>query len=184
MWEKIKEKIKNFFNIKTNKNLIFTLITAGVIVLSIIVDQITKHIVSSKMALYQSIPIIKNVLHITYIKNEGAAFGMLANHRWVFMVISTIAIIALIVYLFGFCKENRFVKIGLALVIGGGIGNMIDRTSLGYVVDMIDCQFINFYIFNVADSCVCVGAGVIFLGIILAITKEKKKQTKEEKEEK
>ena len=181
MWEKIKEKIKNFFSIKNNKNLIFTVILACVVVLSIIIDQITKLIVSSKMAIYDSIPIIKNVLHITYIQNEGAAFGMLADHRWVFMVLSTVAIIGIAIYLFGFCKENRFVKIGLALVIGGGIGNMIDRIVLGYVVDMIDCRFINFYIFNVADSCVCVGAGLIILGIILAIVKEKKSTNKEEK---
>lgn len=171
-----KEKLKNLFSPKTNNNLILTIILSCVVALSIIVDQITKLLVSSKMALYQSIPVIKNVLHITYIQNEGAAFGMLANHRWVFIVISTIAILAIGVYLFLYCKENRIVKIGLALIVGGGIGNMIDRLALGYVVDMIDCRFINFYVFNVADSCVCVGAGLIFLGIILSILKEKKEQ--------
>ena len=100
----------------------------------------------------------ENVLHLTYVKNEGAAFGMLADHRWVFMIFSTVAIIGLSIYLFGFSKDTRWVKISLAMIIGGGIGNMIDRVLLGYVIDFIDFTLINFAVFNVADSFVTVGA--------------------------
>ena len=88
--------------------------------------------------------------------------------------IAIVAIIALGIYLFGFCQESMLTKIGNALIVGGGIGNMIDRVLLGYVVDMIDCRFIDFYVFNVADSCVCVGAGIVALGIILTFIKEYK----------
>ena len=192
MWEKTKEKLKIFFSAKTSNNLVFIIVLSCVIILAIIIDQITKAIISSTMEDGQSIPIIKHVLHMTYIKNEGAAFGMFANHRWVFMVISTIAILAIGVYLFGFCKETRFIKIGLAMIIGGGIGNMIDRVILGYVVDMIHNPFVKYYnfnvmqleefpIYNIADSCVCVGAAIIFIGILVSAIVEKKQEAKEEK---
>lgn len=139
---------------------------------SILVDQIVKIIISSTMDVGETIPVIKDIFHFTYIRNEGAAFGMLSEHRWVFMIISSVAIVAMCVYLFKFCKERMLTRIGIALVIGGGIGNMIDRIFLGYVVDMIDCRFIDFYVFNVADSCVCVGAGIVFLGVLLDTIKE------------
>lgn len=146
-----------------NFNIILIIIAAG----GIAIDQITKIIVSSTMQLNDTLPIIKDVLHITYIRNEGAAFGMLSNHRWIFMTASAIAIVALCVYLFRFSKDTKLIKIGIALIVSGGIGNMIDRTVLGYVVDMIDFRLINFYVFNVADACVSVGAAVLILGIIL-----------------
>ena len=148
-----------------NFNVILIIIAAG----GIAVDQITKIIVSANMQLNDTLPIIKDVLHITYIRNEGAAFGMLSNHRWIFMTASAIAIVALCVYLFRFSKDTKLIKVGIALIISGGIGNMIDRTVLGYVVDMIDFRLINFYVFNVADACVSVGAAVLILGIILLI---------------
>lgn len=148
------------------------IILLSVIGASILVDQIVKIIISSTMSVGETIPVIKDIFHFTYIRNEGAAFGMLSEHRWVFMIISSVAIVAMCIYLFKFCKERMLTKIGIALVIGGGIGNMIDRIFLGYVVDMIDCRFIDFYVFNVADSCVCVGAGIVFLGVLLDTIKE------------
>ncbi|MBO5287395.1 MAG: signal peptidase II [Clostridia bacterium] len=155
-----------------------TIITASIVAVVIIVDFITKALVHNLMALGQSIPLIKGVLHLTYIRNEGAAFGMLSEHRWVFMVVSVVAILAIGVYLFIFSKEGMLSKVGLALIVGGGIGNMIDRISLGYVIDMIDfCPFEFWvWIFNVADSCVCVGAGIVILSLILDLTKESKRK--------
>lgn len=158
------------------------LILIGIILGGIGIDQLTKILVSSNMEVYESIPVIPKVFDITYIHNKGAAFGMLSNHRWVFMVVSTIAIVAMSIYLFRFCKEGMFFKVGLALVISGGIGNMIDRIFLGYVVDMIEATFIetlfgwSFAIFNVADSFVCVGAGIVIFCLIRDIIKESKKE--------
>ena len=148
------------------------IILLSVIGASILVDQIVKIIISSTMSVGETIPVIKDIFHFTYIRNEGAAFGMLSEHRWVFMIISSVAIVTMCIYLFKFCKERMLTRIGIALVIGGGIGNMIDRIFLGYVIDMIDCRFIDFYVFNVADSCVCVGAGIVFLGVLLDTIKE------------
>ena len=150
------------------------IILISTIIASIGIDQIIKGIVRANMSVGETVPVIEDVFHITYIRNEGAAFGMLADHRWVFMSLSTVAIIAIGVYLFKFCKETLFTKIGFALIIGGGIGNMIDRISLKYVVDMIDCRFIDFYVFNFADSCVCVGAAMVCIGFILSIYRDYK----------
>ena len=150
------------------------LILIGVIAVSVIADQISKLIVVNSMALGETVPVIEDVFHFTYIQNRGAAFGMLANNRWVFMILSTVAIVVMCVYLFKYCEESTFTKIGMALIIGGGIGNMIDRVALGYVIDMIDCRFIDFYVFNVADSCVCVGAFMVGLGYLLSSIKASK----------
>ena len=158
------------------------LILIGVILGGIGIDQITKIIVSSNMELYESISVIPKTFNITYIQNRGAAFGMLSNHRWVFMAVSILAIIGMCVYLFRFSKEGMFFKVGLALIISGGIGNMIDRIFLGYVVDMIEATFIetlfgwSFAIFNVADSFVCVGAGIVIFCLIRDIIKDSKKE--------
>ena len=158
------------------------IILVSIILGGIALDQLTKILVLNLMELGQSIKLIPNVLNITYIQNRGAAFGMLSEHRWVFMVISTVAIIGIGVYLFGFCKERMMIKVGLATIISGGIGNMIDRTAYGFVVDMIDFCLFDFWvwIFNVADACVCVGAGIVILGIILDIVKEAKKKKQDD----
>ncbi len=161
------------------------IILISIILGSVLVDQIVKIIIDSTMAVGQTVPVIEDVFHLTYVQNRGAAFGMLANNRWVFMIISTVAIAAMSVYLFKFCTESMLTKTGFALIIGGGIGNMIDRIILGYVIDMIDCRFIDFYVFNIADSCVCVGAGIVALGFILSAVKEyKSKKAKDLNEDK
>ena len=145
---------------------------------SIGIDQLTKLLVLKFMELYESIPLIENVLHITYIQNRGAAFGMLAENRWVFMVLSSVAIVGIGVYLFRFCRERMLLQMGLALILGGGVGNMIDRIAYGYVVDMIDFWPFDFWvwIFNVADACVCVGAGIVLLSLALDIIGEIKQK--------
>lgn len=133
---------------------------------SVALDQLTKWIAVLYLRPVESVPLWEGVLHLTYVENRGAAWGMLADHRWVFMVFSTIAIVGLGIYLFGFSKEPTWVKVSLALVVGGGIGNMIDRVFLGYVVDFIYFAVINFPVFNVADSCVTVGAGILMFYFI------------------
>lgn len=157
------------------------IILISIIVGGIILDLITKLLVAGLMYLGQSIRIIPGVLNLTYIQNEGAAFGMLSNQRWIFMVISTIAIIGIGIYLFGFCKERMLLKVGLALIISGGIGNMIDRIAYGYVIDMIDFCLFSFWkwIFNVADSFVCVGAITVLVALVLDVIKDAKKKKEE-----
>lgn len=101
---------------------------------------------------------------------------MLADHRWVFMILSTVGIAAMLVFLCFQKKDIMWNRIALCFIIGGGIGNMIDRIRLGYVVDFIDCRFIDFYVFNIADSFVCVGCVMYLIGIIYVEYKNSKQK--------
>lgn len=160
-----------------------TLILIAVIVGVIGLDQLTKWLAVVNLQGEPSFPLWRDVLHFTYAENTGMAFGMLKDHRWVFMVFSTIAIVALAVYLFRFRPESRWMQISMAFIIGGGIGNMIDRIFLGYVVDFIDFTLINFAVFNVADSFVCVGAGMMILYLIIDLVREIKLEKAKKAEE-
>lgn len=158
------------------------IIYSAIIALGIILDQLTKWLVCKYMTLYQSIPLIKDFLHITYTTNDGAAFGMMDEHRWIFIVISSVAILAFTAYLYLGHAENLLYAVALSMVISGGIGNMIDRlgigfyvnpvTGMGEVIDFIDFCGIWNAIFNGADSFVCVGAGLLILALILDLKKE------------
>ena len=153
--------------------LILALVILGVVGL----DQLTKALAVAYLQPQGEIPLWKGVLHLHFVRNEGAAFGMFSNHRWIFMVFSTVAILGLTVYLFRFCKEKMWAKVALAMVIGGGIGNMIDRLSTGSVVDFIYVALIDFAVFNVADSFVCVGAGILAVYLILTAIREEKRKS-------
>ncbi len=158
------------------------LIGVAIIVLGIIVDFVSKRIVATQMALGQSIPLWQDVLHITYVQNRGAAFGMMAGSRWIFITVSSIAIIAFAFYLI-YTKSNRAIWIfAISMMASGGIGNMIDRIWLGYVVDFIDFTLINFAVFNIADSLICVGAGLMILDLVLDFI-ETSKELRKSKEE-
>lgn len=171
--------------------LIWLLVIAGVIIL----DQGSKALVMYGLGLDEvgeSIPIIKNVFHFTHVRNTGAAFGMLGaeNERWIFIVISTIGIVALLVYLWKFRPESKWACSALAMIIGGGIGNMIDRCfrvgevrgeSRHYVFDFLDfCAFPDLWkwTFNVADAFVCVGAGILMVWCIWSFVVELKNDKK------
>lgn len=158
----------------------------GVLLLVVLLDQITKMLIVNHFELGESLPVIKDVLHFTYILNEGAAFGMLADHRWVFLILSTVSVLGITVYLVLRSKKiSTLWGIAMGMIAGGGIGNMIDRVwngevfGSGAVIDFIDfCAFPQLWswIFNVADAAVCVGAGLIFLAVILDEIKESRKR--------
>jgi signal peptidase II len=148
----------------------------------IFADQLTKWLCVALLEGTQSVYIIPDVLRLTYVENRGAAFGMLDEHRWVFLLLSTVAIIGLFIFLAKKPPESRLAWAGFTLVIGGGIGNMIDRVMLGYVIDFIDfCAFPNLWkwVFNIADACVCVGVGILMLWLILDMVKEYKQEKQE-----
>lgn len=154
--------------------LIWIMIIAGVIFL----DQLSKWLTVINLDLYETFPLIDGVFHFTYVRNTGAAFSIFnePDERWIFMSISTVALIGLSVYLWKKRKESKLLCVALSFIIGGGIGNMIDRCILKYVIDMLDFRLINFAIFNVADSFVCVGVGLFALAVILEEIEEMKKE--------
>lgn len=149
-----------------------TIVLIAIIAGIICLDQVTKWLAVVFLQGEASFPLWREVLHFTYAENTGMAFGMLKEHRWVFMVFSTLAIIGLAIYLFRYRPEGRWMQISMAFIIGGGIGNMIDRIFLGYVVDFIDFTLIDFAIFNVADSFVCVGAGIMIVLLFVELVNE------------
>ena len=159
----------------------------AVITLSVILaDILSKYLVIQLLVpLNRSVTIIPKVLDFTYVENRGMAFGLLADNRWVFMIISVIAIAALMVYLWKFRPDSRFACLALSMIAGGGIGNMIDRVFLGYVVDFIDfCAFpkLWMWVFNVADAFVCVGAGMLIVWLIVSMIREYKLQKQQKAE--
>lgn len=159
------------------KILVAQIIAVVLILVGVGLDQLTKYLVVSNMALHESIDIIPGVFRFTYIQNDGAAFGSLDNARWVFMVLSTVAIIGILVYMFWKKPQDKLMLSALILIVSGGIGNMIDRIALGYVIDFIDfCAFpkIWMWVFNVADSFVCIGAGLLILWLVLDMIREQK----------
>ncbi len=128
--------------------------------LIVIIDQISKYLVRSSMELHETIPLIKNFFHLTYVSNDGMAFGInFPGGIYIFTVASFILTIFLIGYLWHERNGHILLRIGLALIIAGAIGNFIDRLMFKEVVDMFDFIFwgYHWYIFNVADSAVTVG---------------------------
>lgn len=155
--------------------MLWIVITVAVIVGVIAVDQISKLLVLAW--LYEDqVVLIKGVLNFTYVENRGMAFGLFSDHRWVFLITSTVGIALIGFYLFRFVKRPLS-RVSLALIVGGGIGNMIDRVRLGFVVDFIDFCAFDFWmwVFNVADAAVCVGAALFVLDVLLEMLADAKK---------
>lgn len=151
------------------------MITIIAVILLTAADQIIKLLTVKYIKPCGSIEIIKNILNFSYVENRGAAFGIMENARWIFILL-TITISAVIIYFLFFKKINqKLLRTSLTLLLSGAIGNLIDRILLGFVVDMIELKFIDYPVFNFADCCVVTGA-VLFCIYILFIYKEPKKE--------
>lgn len=155
--------------------LILTLFSA----LIVAVDQITKFLVVENIPLHADIPLLPGVVQLTYAQNTGAAFSILQGQQWLFAVIFAVLTVAIIwAYFKKVFPFTRFEWFCIAAVYGGGLGNMIDRLRLGYVIDMIETQFIEFPVFNVADSFITCGCIALMVSLIFfnkAFWKEGKK---------
>ncbi len=155
---------------------------SAVILGGIALDQLTKWLAVEFLSHIITCPLIEGVLHLTYVENEGAAFGMLADKPWIFITVSSVTIAVLAFLLYAGRFSNLLYSVSISLIISGGIGNMIDRLANGYVVDFVDFRLINFAVFNTADIFVCVGAGLLILALILDIVKEYQKSKQDSKE--
>ena len=153
----------------------------------VFLDQLSKWLAVILLEGQPSFYLIPGVLRFTYVENRGAAFGMLADNRWVFLVLSTLSIVCLLGFMIYSKPQSRLERAGLALVLAGGIGNMIDRVLLGYVIDFIDfCAFPKLWnwVFNVADSCICIGVGLLIIYIIkLSVSEYKAEKNRRESNE-
>lgn len=143
------------------------------IALLIALDQWTKLLAVKFLMPIDTLPLWQNVLHLTYAENTGAAFSMLSGNQTFLIGITGVVILIMFVVLLRFMKnpDEMLLKICLVLLIGGGIGNLIDRVRLDYVVDFIDVRLIHFAIFNGADSFVSIGTVLLFYIVLFNKTK-------------
>ena len=136
-------------------------------VLLVLADQAVKFAVRANIGLGQSVPFIPYVLDLTYVQNTGAAFSILRQHTWLLTLTSAAVVLVLCrLAVTGFFK-NALGRWSAALVLAGGMGNLIDRAVLGFVTDMFKTTFMDFAIFNVADCCITVGVPLLFLYVLL-----------------
>ena len=165
-----------------------------IIAVGIALDQITKAIAVKYLEPVSDVPIIKGLFHLTFVTNDGAAFNMFADNRWIMMLISTVAIIGMCLYIYFGHSGTLLTGASMAAIISGGLGNMIDRTFRGdvifdgKVVDFINTCFVRyptsidmlhrfeeweyFPVFNVADCFVCVGAALLIFSLMLDMVKD------------
>ena len=141
---------------------ILALIIAVVVV---VLDQLFKVLVVEAINQNGSITVIENLLDFIYVENRGAAFGMLANARWIFIIVTSIVIVGFIIALFKNKTDKKLFYISSALIIGGGVGNLIDRVYLGYVIDYIAVSFFP-PVCNFADYAVTVGTFLFLIYMI------------------
>lgn len=128
----------------------------------VIIDQLSKYLTVKNMAEGSSIPIISGIFHLTFIYNRGAAFGLLENQQWIFILVA-IALVAAVFYFYkDIAAADNYTRCGCSLLLGGAIGNLIDRVRINMVIDYFD--FIIWPIFNIADIAICTGVGMIIWG--------------------
>jgi len=141
--------------------------------LLLILDQVTKTLVHGKMALYQSIEIVPHFFHLTYLRNTGAAFGFLAGSRSTlrmtfFILVSAVAIGCIFYLLKNLRSGQNTLVVSLSLILGGAMGNLIDRLRMGEVIDFLDFHWYSFHwpAFNLADSGITIGVILLFIQMI------------------
>ena len=155
----------------------FYLISLAIVLL----DQLTKLLVVRSMRLGQNIPIVPGFFDLTFVLNPGAAFSLFATlPEWIrnpfFILISVGAAVLIVAYRSRYLRENRLASVSLALILGGAIGNLIDRLRYGVVVDFLDAHIYQYHwpIFNVADSAISVGVTLLLIEMLLEWRRERK----------
>jgi len=164
---------------KDRQSVLGRIMTFVAVAAVVIADQLTKlAAVKVLVRVGAGKTVIPGVLDFTYVLNSGATAGILSGHRWVFMTVSSVVIVAIVIYISMGRVKNTFTAISLAMIVGGGIGNMIDRVARGTVVDFIDVTLVDFFpfntVFNVADVCVCVGCVLLIISVLVSEIREKK----------
>lgn len=166
------------------------ILLVGIAAVLVLFDQATKWVVHHRFRLGESIPLISGFFNLTYIRNPGAAFGMLAHadpaFRIPFFILVPVVALVAIVYIFRRIPDADWQRSSaLALVVGGAVGNLIDRLRFGFVIDFLDFHWqyrYHFPAFNVADSAICVGVGILMLDLVFhSSDEEERKQAVEER---
>ena len=153
----------------------------AILILALVVlDQVVKFLVRAHIPLGGSLPFLPHILELTYVQNTGAAFSLLSEHTWVLTLLSAVVSVGLVVAMAKRILPHWSGMLSLALLLGGAVGNLIDRALLGFVTDMFETTFVHFAIFNVADIGVVVGGILLCLHVIFAFGKGWKEEKEEE----
>lgn len=148
------------------------------------VDQLTKYLAVIFLKGAESVPLIPGVFELAYVENKGAAFGILPGGRWFFIVLTAFVIGAMLFFLLkGKFRGYAWINAAAALIIAGGVGNLIDRILYGYVVDFFYFRLIDFPVFNFADCCVVVGAILLLIQFLFFYKPEEETAKVTEEEE-
>lgn len=142
----------------------------------IVIDQVSKFLAIVKLAPIENITVIPGILDFTFVKNYGAAFGILQGQRWFFVIITIVILGGILVAFWKLPKQREFnyVRWTLLVLAAGAVGNLIDRFFRGYVVDFFEFTFISYPVFNVADIYVVVGTAILAFLLIFIVKDEKK----------
>lgn len=142
---------------------LYALFAVGIVV----ADQISKYLVVAGIPLYGSVEVVPGVVGLTYVRNIGAAFSSFEGMQWLFALV--FVLFTILIFVEYFKKKLPFTKLErwcIAAIYGGGLGNMIDRLRLGYVVDMIKTEFMDFPVFNVADCFITCGCFALIIHLL------------------
>jgi len=157
---------------KQNASVFYVFIAIAIVV----VDQIVKYWIRQTIPLFETKAFLPGIVTLTYVQNTGAAFSILSTHTWLLALISAVVAVALLVLLLRGVFPSGLGQLSLALVLGGAVGNLIDRAILGYVVDMFSLEFIDFAIFNVADIGVTIGGALLCLTVFFFWDRKKEEE--------
>ena len=146
----------------------------------IAIDQVTKYFAKSYLYPDKAKDFIKGFIEFRYAENTGMAFSMFSGARWLFVVITTVVVIACIVYMFKKAQNNLWLYWTIGVLVSGAVGNLIDRIYLGYVIDFINPTFVNFAVFNIADCAVTLGAFSLVAYLVFDMFKKDNKESPNE----
>lgn len=142
--------------------MVYTLLAVAIIA----VDQLTKRWVMLSLPLHVPQPFLPGLIQLTYTHNRGAAFGILQNQRWLFVLIAAVVVGLLLYYRDEITQNRTILKLALALVAAGAVGNLIDRALRGFVVDFLEFAFVSFPVFNVADMGIVGGVSLFVIDLL------------------
>lgn len=157
----------------------FQLISTIIAVVLVAIDQVIKNWAAETLTKGE-ISVIEDVLYLKYAENTGVAFSMFSDNRWILIGVTSIMLVAVLAFFLSGKVTEKLEIFSLSLLLSGGVGNLIDRISLGYVIDYIDVRIINFAIFNFADICICVGAFLLCVAVYFSDKKEKEEKIAKE----
>ncbi len=155
-----------------------TIIYLALALLIVIADQVIKYFVVEILEPVNRVTAIPNILDLVYVENTGVAFGMFSNLRWLFVVVTAVVIVAFVFLLCKVGKSSKLFSIAAVLIIGGGIGNLIDRIRLGYVIDYLQLSFFS-PVCNFADYCITAGTVLLIIYLLFYSDMSKEEKLKE-----